>query len=241
MKKALISIVLLCGAAGTLLYSTSSNKEEKQQSKVATKTTATAIKPKEKSDTAEASVVSQDLRWWLKSGLAFQARPDDIETSGFNMLINTTEPWDKGTDLEQIAEKFADRGVKMRLQMDRFLQSGQATPPEIVETNLLKAASFQMEGKPKEAYDILTRLRSLVESNPEGAKLYLFPVIYLQGVAGLRMGENENCVMCRGESSCILPISKEAVHKNREGSLLAIKHFSEYLAASRKICESSGC
>ncbi len=35
--------------------------------------------------------------------------------------------------------------------------------------------------------------------------------------------------MCRGESSCILPISRAAVHTKPEGSRLAIKHFTEYL------------
>jgi hypothetical protein len=45
----------------------------------------------------------------------------------------------------------------------------------------------------------------------------------------MRLGENDNCIMCRGESSCILPISPEAIHSNPRGSRLAIKHFSEYL------------
>src|ERR1700735_5024825 len=54
-------------------------------------------------------------------------------------------------------------------------------------------------------------------------------VIYLQGVTGLRMGENDNCVLCRGESSCILPISPAAVHAHPKGSRLAIEHFTEYL------------
>src|SRR5262249_42690282 len=35
--------------------------------------------------------------------------------------------------------------------------------------------------------------------------------------------------MCRGESSCIIPISPAAVHQNPEGSRLAIGHFTEYL------------
>ena len=51
-------------------------------------------------------------------------------------------------------------------------------------------------------------------------------------MTGLRMGENDNCVMCRGESSCILPIAPTAVHTNPTGSRLAIEHFSEYLRSS---------
>ena len=61
------------------------------------------------------------------------------------------------------------------------------------------------------------------------AEAWLYTVIYFQGVTALRRGENDNCVMCRGESSCILPISPAAVHTNPTGSRLAIKHFTEYL------------
>ena len=44
------------------------------------------------------------------------------------------------------------------------------------------------------------------------AEQWLYTVIYFQGATALRQGENDNCIMCRGESSCILPISKAAVH-----------------------------
>ena len=49
------------------------------------------------------------------------------------------------------------------------------------------------------------------------------------GRDGLRLGENENCIDCRGESSCILPIAPAAVHTKPRGSRLAIRHFTEYL------------
>ena len=45
----------------------------------------------------------------------------------------------------------------------------------------------------------------------------------------MRRGETDNCVMCRGESSCILPIAPAAVHTDPTGSRLAIRHFTEYL------------
>src|SRR5438477_254063 len=51
----------------------------------------------------------------------------------------------------------------------------------------------------------------------------------LTGIAALRRGETENCVECRGESSCIIPLSLEAIHRKREGSSDAIRFFSEYL------------
>ena len=57
----------------------------------------------------------------------------------------------------------------------------------------------------------------------------------------MRRGENENCIMCRGDSSCIIPISPTAVHTNPEGSRLAIKHFTEYLDQFPDDLEVRGC
>src|SRR5581483_11635845 len=75
----------------------------------------------------------------------------------------------------------------------------------------------------------LKKIRAWVEKNDGLAQMGLYSVIYLQGVTALRRGETENCVMCRGESSCILPIAPTAVHTVPEGSRLAVHHFMEYL------------
>ncbi len=69
----------------------------------------------------------------------------------------------------------------------------------------------------------------MLERDPKFGPVGLGTVIYFQGVTALRRGETENCVMCRGESSCILPIAPAAVHTIPAGSRLAIKHFTEYL------------
>ena len=73
------------------------------------------------------------------------------------------------------------------------------------------------------------RIRSWLDARPEIAQESLYSVIYFQGITALRRGETDNCVMCRGESSCILPISTAAVHTIPTGSRLAIRHFTEYL------------
>ena len=49
------------------------------------------------------------------------------------------------------------------------------------------------------------------------------------GVIHLRRGETENCLECRGPSSCIFPIAAEAVHQFPSGSREAIRHFQKYL------------
>lgn len=49
------------------------------------------------------------------------------------------------------------------------------------------------------------------------------------GVFALRRGEVDNCIGCVGPSSCILPISGDAIHKKPAGSREAIQKFTEYL------------
>ncbi len=74
-----------------------------------------------------------------------------------------------------------------------------------------------------------SRCEAWIETQDELAEVALYSIIFEQGVIAMRRGETENCVMCRGESSCILPIVPAAVHTNPTGSRLAIQHFTEYL------------
>ena len=95
---------------------------------------------------------------------------------------------------------------------------------------LMKKAAFQLyDGDAERAYETFSRLRTSAMADPRMAKHSLASLIFLEGVAALRRGENDNCIACRGESSCIVPISPAAVHTNQTGSRLAVKHFSEYL------------
>ena len=52
---------------------------------------------------------------------------------------------------------------------------------------------------------------------PALAQSALGTMIYLQGVTALRRGENENCLMCQGDSACLLPIAASAVHTKPAG------------------------
>src|SRR5262249_37150103 len=93
-----------------------------------------------------------------------------------------------------------------------------------------KAILFNYEGEPARAYKVLEETQSWVEGSEARARQGLYTIIYFLGVTALRRGETDNCVMCRGESSCILPIAPAAVHTNPTGSRLAIRHFTQYLA-----------
>ncbi len=172
--------------------------------------------------------LDEDFRQVIASNRVFERRVW-VDTAGFSMIGGLVEPWKKTASLQEIAENFKDVAPRTRSKIDNILKDENLPAADRCERLVAKAAMYNMEGNPSEAYSTLTEARRVCMSSPDqGAKL-LFTIIYLQGVAALRMGENENCIMCRGESSCILPIANSAIHKQEKGSRLAIKHFTEYL------------
>src|SRR5262249_46475790 len=113
--------------------------------------------------------------------------------------------------------------------LDRVMPASGINDSLRLKILLGKAAAYNFDGDTEHAYELLAEARRWVEQNDALADLGLYSVIFMQGVTALRRGETENCVMCRGESSCILPIAAAAVHTNPTGSRLAICHFTEYL------------
>jgi hypothetical protein len=153
-----------------------------------------------------------------------------LDGSGYGWVMSAVKPWDPGASLEDIAERFRVAVRQSIESLDRILMDAGLSPDEVASARYSRSTFLNYEGDPKKAYDDLTIARGLVEKNPEIAKDFLYTIIYNQGITAMRRGENENCIACRGESSCVLPIKSEAVHQNPEGSRLAIKHFKEYLA-----------
>lgn len=149
-----------------------------------------------------------------------------LDTSGFLALYDRRQPsWAHATSLEEV-DAAHQRHVSSYLAA---LNEMQETGSQPLEQVLLKKASLlHSQGKAVEAYQVLKTLEAEIKGTSlEGDLLYT--VIFYLGVSALRMGENDNCVMCRGESACILPISPSAIHTNPKGSRLAIEHFTAYL------------
>ena len=69
----------------------------------------------------------------------------------------------------------------------------------------------------------------MAKSDRDLAGAWLYTIIFWQGVASMRQGENENCLECRGDSACIYPLSASAIHTKPAGSRAAIRYFTEYL------------
>ena len=156
--------------------------------------------------------------------LVYQPR-QAIDSSGFLVVYAGIDPWSPNSSLADYATAY-ERAIPDGLAfMDRSSQNG--TLP-VERAMLLKAALFHAKGDPASAYRTLEDLESRIKGTELEAE-WLYTIVFYKGVTALRMAENDNCVMCRGESSCIFPIAPTAIHTNPAGSRLAIEHFSAYL------------
>jgi hypothetical protein len=153
-----------------------------------------------------------------------------LATSGFGLIIPNFPRWNPTASLEEIADLWRQPGARYISACDRFLADHpDAADDQKVDLLLTKAMALNYEGEAARAYQALEEARAVLEHNHTLALEKLYTVVYFQGVTALRRGETDNCILCRGESSCILPISPSAVHTKPEGSRRAIEHFTEYL------------
>jgi len=154
-------------------------------------------------------------------------RPLDI--GGFKAAVTVLQPWGRDATLAEISAAWDRVGYRTIEELDRQMAGRVLSVQEQLPIQFLKAMLYNFEGDPKRAYEVTERLRALVETDDSAAQEALYSIIFFHGVTALRRGENENCIMCRGESSCIIPIAPAAIHTIPEGSRLAVRHFMEYL------------
>ncbi len=148
-----------------------------------------------------------------------------IETSGYRAVFDHIPAWRPDASLEEYAAAYQQAVPHGLAALDRELEDG---GPAMVPAFLQKASLFHAKGDPAAAYQVLEELERRITGTGQEHK-WLYTVLFYKGVTALRIGENDNCVHCRGESSCIFPLSATAVHANPTGSRLAIEHFSAYL------------
>ena len=150
------------------------------------------------------------------------------DTSGFSAARDGIPPWQPGDSLETVAQHYQDFGYKEAASIEKKLKSS-LPADQRTALYLTQATMFNYEGEPARAYEVLKRARKLVAEDKELSRRQLYSVIYFQGITALRLGENENCLECRGASACIIPFDRAAVHRLPRGSRLAVGHFTEYL------------
>lgn len=152
-----------------------------------------------------------------------------LDSSGFAILGQSVRPWQMYASLQAISKNWDGLGERTIEDLDHELAAETVPVIDAVSMLISKSECFAYDGDTKQSYATLVEARLMAQSEPLVADEWLATIIFSQGMAALRRGEDENCIMCRGESSCILPINAAAVHQNPEGSRLAIEHFTEYL------------
>jgi FG-GAP-like repeat/ASPIC and UnbV len=160
----------------------------------------------------------------------FMPRLRMVDVTGFGGVTGTLAPWGPDATLAEISRLARGAGQRAIEASDRSLADPNISEESRITVMITKVVQLNSEGDAEQGYKVLEELRSIVDADQKLGPLMIGTVIYLQGTTALRRGETDNCVMCRGESSCILPLSPAAVHTKPTGSRLAIKHFSEYLA-----------
>jgi FG-GAP-like repeat/ASPIC and UnbV len=153
----------------------------------------------------------------------------DFDDSGQSVTYKLQKRWTDGTSFEQVREAFREAGHRHLPLLDGMLAQPNLPPEDRLDVLLKRASVLLYEGDTGPASEVLADTRRFVEADPHFARDWLSTVIFLQGVAALRRGETDNCILCRGESSCIVPIAPSALHRNPYGSREAIRYFVEYL------------
>lgn len=162
-------------------------------------------------------------------GVRYRPHALPVDPSGFRAVLFAVEPWKPDATLQEIARHWGRAGYRGLEMVERQLANPTTTRNSRFSALFLKATLLNFEGEADKAYHVLEELRELVLADPLLAQSALGTTIYLQGVTALRKGENENCLMCQGDSACLLPIAASAVHTQPAGSRRAIHHFMEYL------------
>jgi hypothetical protein len=159
----------------------------------------------------------------------YSRRMMELDISGLATLGPMLPKWKPEASLKEISDIWKGAGYRAIEKIGRQLESTALSDDQRIMQMLTKSALWNYEGEAEKSYQVLEELRSFVGHDEQLAKKMLATVIFHQGVSAMRQGENQNCIMCRGDSSCIIPISPTAIHSNPSGSRLAIKHFTEYL------------
>jgi FG-GAP-like repeat/ASPIC and UnbV len=160
--------------------------------------------------------------------------PRQFEDSGFktaSAFTGTIRDPRSLKDLRDALEARGPGGIRELTARYQALNADPSKPEQAGERMMLEKSLGLMtmyEGRWSDSahwiQSALTRTQSAIAPPQERAELTA-----IMGILALRRGEVENCINCVGPSSCIFPISRQAVHQNQEGSREAVRWFTEYL------------
>ena len=162
---------------------------------------AASALPLEAPQLENSPIVEKDLPPAARKPINYRPR-SPIDESGYLAIMRIVAPWPKETSLLSVSKRFQGAAKRAVADIDRYLLKTDISTNDRSIAEFTRASFLNFDGDPDKAYESLVNSRRILESAPELAEKSLFTIIYFQGVTALRKGENENCIMCRGESSC---------------------------------------
>jgi hypothetical protein len=133
------------------------------------------------------------------------------------------------TSLKDIRDHYIGAGYRGIQELEERLAHEHGSPGDRLSARVGIAKLYLYEGDFARAATTLAEIRSMAEADLDHLRDWIPPLTFLQGVAALRRGEAENCIACSCAGSCIVPLQSPAFHRQREGSTLAVRFFTEYL------------
>ena len=119
------------------------------------------------------------------------------------------------------------RNDKMVELMEKQLASGSSSGDlrfyQQYAVQLLRA------GNPGKALAVTDRIIKALQGTPAYSEKNRRALARLGGIAGLRLGEQQNCIDNHTIESCLLPIAGEGVHKRQSGARMAVRIYTELL------------
>ncbi len=161
-----------------------------------------------------------------------------FEDGGYGTAMKYMAPIRDPNSLQELREAVRGRGRRglavLRPKYDRFHLDAPPTSAQLEEKLAMERAIgflHMYEGKFPEAASWFEKAlaTSRDAAVPATSRNQLLAVL---GIIAMRRGEIENCLECVGPSSCIFPISRDAVHQNQAGSRDAVRWFTAYLHES---------
>ena len=151
-------------------------------------------------------------------GIAFPYTPEILDRTDLSLCYNAAK------------ERYSKAKYDLLLQLNHLDRQDKSLNDYDEKHALLKCFLGLMEmyeGHFQEAD------RFFKEADRDGSDIseeFRSNLIALRGLASLRAGEQDNCVECVGQSTCIYPISPDAVHQFQDGSRTSIVFFQKYLS-----------
>jgi hypothetical protein len=105
-----------------------------------------------------------------------------------------------------------------------------------MEMQYYKANALLQQGEEKQSLAVLDQM--LQQYNQFGMQGISQQILRSYGIASMRLGEKQNCVLSHSTESCIMPVTGKGIHRVQLGSLNAIKAYTELLAMNPRDLEA---